>query len=46
VPWLIVHRDLRRLPAVRAVHGWVIEAFTQFHNKPAHRPASGLTPSS
>ena len=26
-PWLIVHRDLRRLPPIRAVHAWVIEAF-------------------
>jgi len=26
-PWLVVHRDLRRLPAVRAVHGWILGAF-------------------
>jgi len=27
-PWLIVHRDLRRLPPIRAVHAWVLEAFS------------------
>lgn len=27
-PWLIVHRDLRRQPAIRAVHGWIVDAFT------------------
>ncbi len=26
-PWLAVHRDLRRLPAVAAAHRWVITAF-------------------
>lgn len=30
-PWLIVHHDLRRLPALRAVHGWAIEAFARLH---------------
>lgn len=25
--WLITHRDIRRLPAVRAVHRWIIEVF-------------------
>ncbi len=26
-PWLTVHRDLRRLPAVAAVHRWIVAAF-------------------
>lgn len=26
-PWLIVHRDLRRLPAVRLVQKWIVSAF-------------------
>lgn len=26
-PWLIVHRDLRRLPSIRAVHAWISRAF-------------------
>ena len=26
-PWLLVHRDLRREPAIRQVHAWVIETF-------------------
>lgn len=29
-PWLVVHRDLRRVPAIRAVHGWVVETFNRF----------------
>jgi DNA-binding transcriptional LysR family regulator len=33
VPWLIVHRDLRRLPAVRSVHDWIIDAFARFHDE-------------
>jgi hypothetical protein len=28
-PWLIVHRDLRRLPSIRAVHAWIVRAFTK-----------------
>jgi DNA-binding transcriptional LysR family regulator len=27
-PWLIVHRDLKLQPAVRAVHRWIVRAFT------------------
>lgn len=27
VPWLIVHRDIRRLPRVAAVHRWVVASF-------------------
>jgi DNA-binding transcriptional LysR family regulator len=27
-PWLIVHRDLRRQPSIRAVHNWVLSTFT------------------
>ncbi|WP_292932286.1 LysR family transcriptional regulator [Novosphingobium sp. PASSN1] len=27
IPWLTVHRDLRRLPQVAAVHRWIIAAF-------------------
>ena len=26
-PWLIVHRDLRRLPPLRVVHAWIMETF-------------------
>lgn len=26
-PWLIVHRDLRRQPAIRLVHRWIVDAF-------------------
>ena len=26
-PWLIAHRDLRRLPPIRAVHSWIVETF-------------------
>lgn len=26
-PWLVVHRDLRRLPGVRAVHAWIVDTF-------------------
>ena len=26
-PWLIVHRDLRQLPAVRIVQKWIVSAF-------------------
>ena len=26
-PWLIAHRDLRRLPPIRAVHAWIVETF-------------------
>ncbi len=26
-PWLIAHRDVRRLPAVAAVHRWIVAAF-------------------
>jgi DNA-binding transcriptional LysR family regulator len=26
-PWLAVHRDLRRLPHIAAVHRWIIAAF-------------------
>jgi molybdate transport repressor ModE-like protein len=26
-PWLAVHRDLRRLPPVAAVHRWIVSAF-------------------
>ncbi len=26
-PWLVVHRDLRRLPGIRAVHAWIIDTF-------------------
>ncbi len=26
-PWLVAHRDLRRVPAVAAVHRWIVAAF-------------------
>ncbi|WP_421855575.1 LysR substrate-binding domain-containing protein [Novosphingobium sp.] len=26
-PWLTVHRDLRRMPPIAAVHRWIIGAF-------------------
>lgn len=29
-PWLLVHRDLRRVPAIRAVHAWVVETFARY----------------
>lgn len=29
-PWLLVHRDLRRVPAIRAVHAWVVDTFTRY----------------
>lgn len=28
-PWLVVHRDLRRVPAIRAVLAWVADAFAR-----------------
>lgn len=28
IPWLIVHRDLRKQPSIRMVHNWVLETFT------------------
>lgn len=31
-PWLIVHRDLRRLPAVRIVQKWIVSAFAALSN--------------
>lgn len=27
VPWLAIHRDVHRLPAIRAVSRWIIAAF-------------------
>jgi DNA-binding transcriptional LysR family regulator len=27
-PWLIVHRDLRRLPSIRMVQRWIVQAFS------------------
>lgn len=27
-PWLVSHRDVRRVPAVAAVHRWILAAFT------------------
>jgi DNA-binding transcriptional LysR family regulator len=27
-PWLIVHRDLRRLPSIRIVQNWIVSAFS------------------
>jgi DNA-binding transcriptional LysR family regulator len=27
VPWLAVHRDLHRDPAIRKVHRWILNAF-------------------
>lgn len=27
-PWLVSHRDVRRVPAVAAVHRWIVAAFT------------------
>ena len=27
IPWLVAHRDVRKLPEVAAVHAWVISAF-------------------
>lgn len=28
-PWLVVHRDLRRLPTIRTVHDWIVKAFNR-----------------
>lgn len=28
-PWLIIHRDLRRLPSVRLVQEWIVSAFAR-----------------
>lgn len=28
-PWLTVHRDIARLPSIRAVHGWIVKAMTR-----------------
>lgn len=28
-PWIVAHRGTRRLPAVRAVHDWIVAAFAQ-----------------
>ncbi len=27
--WLLAHRDIRRLPAIRAAHAWVVKCFAQ-----------------
>lgn len=32
-PWLTVHRDLRRDPAVRKVHRWILNAFNSTHKR-------------
>jgi DNA-binding transcriptional LysR family regulator len=29
IPWLTVHRDLQRQPAVRKVHAWVRDCFAR-----------------
>jgi DNA-binding transcriptional LysR family regulator len=29
IPWLVVHRDLQRLPAIRKIHRWVRDCFAQ-----------------
>ena len=31
LPWLIVHRDLRDLPAIRLAQKWVVQAFASLH---------------
>ena len=36
-PWLVVHRDVRRLPEAAAVHTWIIGAFQHIENR--GRPA-------
>ena len=28
-PWLVAHRDLRRLPQIAAVHGWITQSFAR-----------------
>ena len=28
-PWLIVHRDIARLPSIRAVHRWIVRTMTR-----------------
>jgi DNA-binding transcriptional LysR family regulator len=27
IPWLVVHRDLRRVPAIATVHDWIVDVF-------------------
>jgi DNA-binding transcriptional LysR family regulator len=33
--WLITHRDIRRLPAVRTAHRWIVETFTDMMRETA-----------
>ena len=38
-PWLVAHRDIRRLPEIAAVHAWIISAFkrTEDHGRTVRR---------
>lgn len=40
--WLLTHRDVRRLPAIRAAHRWIMAAFAQLNDRQssAHRPTA------
>ncbi len=38
--WIVVHRDLRRSPPIRAVHGWVHATVTEY-SRPRSNPRSG-----
>lgn len=42
--WLITHRDLRRLPAVRVAHGWVVRTFAAMLGETAALAAASLKP--
>jgi molybdate transport repressor ModE-like protein len=35
VPWLAVHRDLRREPAIKAVQAWIVVAFAVLRESPS-----------
>lgn len=35
-PWLVVHRDLRRLPAIRAAHAWIVDTFSRLRSRQHH----------
>ncbi len=35
IPWLVVHRDLRRVPAIATVHDWIVDVFA-----PDRRPSA------
>ncbi|WP_054110543.1 LysR family transcriptional regulator [Brevundimonas sp. AAP58] len=42
--WLITHRDIRRLPAVRTAHAWVVQTFTAMLKETAALVAATAAP--